>query len=133
MLDGQTKVPCLLVVDPDEQVHNLVRLMAKGQGIRICSAYRGHEALQWVLYENFDAMLFGMFGPQGIRKQDWDCLAGQKVPDIIPTILCSRLSQEEGNELARSLKARRFLRKPFHKKALLTVLRECMGGSFPKG
>ena len=128
MSGTQTTVPCILVVDPDEQVHNLVRLMLKGHGIRVQSAFRGHDALQWVLQEDFDAILFGMFGPQGIRRQAWDALAGQRVQELIPTILCARLPQEEGDELVRSLKARHFLRKPFPKKALLKALEECLGG-----
>jgi DNA-binding response OmpR family regulator len=119
---NETAPPTVLIVDADAEFHELIRIMLATHGVRVLPAYHGHDAMDWLESTKVDLIIFGMFGPAGIRRQVWDVLVQRKIPQMIPVILVANIPEEEGQDLARLLGAKGFLKKPFPKKTFLSLV-----------
>lgn len=119
--------PTVLVVDVDAEFHELIRIMLANRGVRVLPAYHGHDAMDWLESTKVDMIVFGMFGPAGIRRQVWDVLVQRRIPQMIPVILVANIPEEEGQDLSRLLGAKGFLKKPFPKKTFLSLVGPILG------
>jgi two-component system, cell cycle sensor histidine kinase and response regulator CckA len=115
----------VLVVDDNEINRKLLRLMLKGEGHEVAEAGDGVEALERLQPGGFDAVISDILMPRmdGYRF----CLEARKTRELsdLPIIIyTSTYTSDSDEQLALSVGADRFLRKPASAEKIAEVLRD---------
>ena len=108
----------ILILDDEEVVRRVLRVMLEGQGYRVLEASEGAEALRLLAEERPDLILVDLTMPGMSGIQFVEALRKQ-VEMPAPFIILTGTDPEEIEKLSDGLGASSFLQKPFSKEELL--------------
>jgi CheY-like chemotaxis protein len=111
--------PTLLVVDDDQQLHELFDKQLTAEGFRVVHAFRGQQGVELARQHQPDLITLDVVMPD---RDGWSVLTELKRDPAlrhIPVIMCSMLSDRE---LGFALGAADYVSKPFDLKELVGVL-----------
>ncbi|WP_431202984.1 response regulator [Bradyrhizobium betae] len=127
-------MPRILVVDDDPMVGATIEVLLQRQGFDVTLADGGETGLAALEAQTFDVMLVDIFMPH-MRGFESIRIFHERAP-AIPLIAMSGYAfassaspSPDFLRMALELGAARCLRKPFTPDALLTTVRDCLGGS----
>jgi CheY-like chemotaxis protein len=109
----------ILVIDDDESIREMIALILDDQGLQVCTARDGHEALALIAQDAPDLILLDM---KMAHMDGWQfasryrALTGQRAPLVV--ITAARDAAERAAEIA----ADGYLAKPFDLDDLLRVI-----------
>ena len=121
---------CILVVEDELPVREMVRDVLVRQGYRVHEAASGREALDiWSrLHSEIDLVLTDIVMPDGIMGTDLIARLTATRPDL-PVIFTSGYSQESDEVHASLVDGVNFLQKPYRPGALIRLIRERLATS----
>jgi CheY-like chemotaxis protein len=111
--------PRLLVVDDNQAIHQLIERYLAAHTYEVLHAYSGAAAQQQAEQEQPDLILLDVMMPQVDGWQVLRTLKAEPATAAIPVIVCSVLKEPE---LALSLGAHAYLKKPVERLELLAAL-----------
>jgi CheY-like chemotaxis protein len=122
--------PRVLVIDDNAAIHQLFERYLAPNHFEVLHARSGHEALRLAAAERpdvitLDVMMPGVDGWQVLRGLSWDPETAR-----IPVVICSVLAEPE---LAFSLGARAYIKKPVDRSELLAALARLLSKADPEG
>lgn len=119
--------PCVLVVDDDPRLLQIIEMYLRLEGYDVTTAENGEEALvrltqQPVALVILDIMMPGMDGVEACRQ-----IRADPATHAIPVVMCSALSADEDVRRARDAGASHMICKPFNLVGLGAVVRSFLG------
>jgi CheY-like chemotaxis protein len=114
--------PCILVVDDEDYVADLVALMLEQEGYEVAVAYNGHEALSQIAARRFSLIVTDIMMPHG--EELFATIRELDTTRHLPMIMLS--AKQKPRDLAPNVE---FISKPFDIEALLHAIRERVGYS----
>ena len=119
--------PCVLVVDDDPRLLQIIEMYLRLEGYDVTTAENGEDALvrltqQPVSLVILDIMMPGMDGVEACRQ-----IRADPAPNAIPIVMCSALSADEDVRRARDAGASHMICKPFNLVGLGAVVRSFLG------
>lgn len=119
--------PCVLVVDDDPRLLQIIEMYLRLEGYDVTTAENGEDALvrltqQPVALVILDIMMPGMDGVEACRQ-----IRGDPATSAIPIVMCSALSADEDVRRARDAGASHMICKPFNLVGLGAVVRSFLG------
>ena len=119
--------PCVLVVDDDPRLLQIIEMYLRLEGYEVTTAENGEDALvrltqQPVSLVILDIMMPGMDGVEACRR-----IRADPATKAIPIVMCSALSADEDVRRARDAGASHMICKPFNLVGLGAVVRSFLG------
>lgn len=119
--------PCVLVVDDDPRLLQIIEMYLRLEGYDVTTAENGEDALlrltqQPVSLVILDIMMPGMDGVEACRQ-----IRANPATGAIPIVMCSALSADEDVRRARDAGASHMICKPFNLVGLGAVVRSFLG------
>lgn len=119
--------PCVLVVDDDPRLLQIIEMYLRLEGYDVTTAENGEDALlrltqRPVALVILDIMMPGMDGVEVCRRIRTD-----PATSAIPIVMCSALSADEDVRRARDAGASHMICKPFNLVGLGAVVRSFLG------
>ena len=119
--------PCVLVVDDDPRLLQIIEMYLRLEGYDVTTAANGEEALvrltqQSIALVILDIMMPGMDGVEACRQ-----IRADPATSAIPIVMCSALSADEDVRRARDAGASHMICKPFNLVGLGAVVRSFLG------
>ena len=119
--------PCVLVVDDDPRLLQIIEMYLRLEGYDVTTAQNGEEALvrltqQPIALVILDIMMPGMDGVEACRQ-----IRANQATSAIPIVMCSALSADEDVRRARDAGASHMICKPFNLVGLGAVVRSFLG------
>jgi len=115
----EASAPTLLLVDDDQQLHDLFDKQLTAEGFRVVHAFRGQQGVELARQHKPDLITLDVVMPD---RDGWSVLTELKRDPAlrhIPVIMCSMLSDRD---LGFALGAADYVSKPFDLKELVEVL-----------
>lgn len=118
----------ILIVDDEEDIVNLVRLILEDAGYEVHADTSGAEALKRLRNENFDLVLLDIMMP---TVTGWEVLRALRselrTRDIPVALLTARASPQDDNQ-RHPTDFCDYITKPFESGDLITRVRQILGG-----
>lgn len=119
--------PCVLVVDDDPRLLQIIEMYLRLEGYDVTTAENGEEALERLTQHPIalvilDIMMPGMDGVEACRQ-----IRADPATSAIPIVMCSALSADEDVRRARDAGASHMICKPFNLVGLGAVVRSFLG------
>jgi two-component system phosphate regulon response regulator PhoB len=119
--------PCVLVVDDDPRLLQIIEMYLRLEGYDVTTAETGEDALvrltqQPVALVILDIMMPGMDGVEACRQ-----IRADPTTTAIPIVMCSALSADDDVRRARDAGASHMICKPFNLVGLGAVVRSFLG------
>ena len=119
--------PCVLVVDDDPRLLQIIEMYLRLEGYDVTTAENGEDALQRLKQQPvalviLDIMMPGMDGVEACRQ-----IRSDAATSAIPIVMCSALSADEDVRRARDAGASHMICKPFNLVGLGAVVRSFLG------
>ena len=119
--------PCVLVVDDDPRLLQIIGMYLNLEGYEVVTAENGEEALAHIAARPIalvilDIMMPGMDGVEVCRR-----IRGNPATSATPVVMCSALSADDDVRRARDAGASHMICKPFNLVGLGAVVRSFLG------
>lgn len=119
--------PCVLVVDDDPRLLQIIEMYLRLEGYAVITAENGEAALEQVRAQEIalvilDVMMPGMDGIEACRR-----IRADPTTADIPVVMCTALSADEDVRRARDAGASHMVSKPFNLVGLGAVVRSFVG------
>jgi two-component system chemotaxis response regulator CheY len=126
---GGTMTLKMLTVDDSPSVRKMVEFTLKAKGFEVGSAGDGHEALELMAKENFDAIILDINMPRMNGLEFLKKIRGEEAYTSIPVVMLTTEGQEEDKDKAISLGATAYIVKPFKPTQLLGLIEQILPSS----
>ena len=115
-----------MVVDDEEDIVNLLKLILEAEGYEVVTALNGDKALELAEIETPDLVLLDLMMPGKSGLETCKCLKDRSRTRNTPVIIFSALGREVDKKLTAEAGASAHLTKPFNNVGLLTEVKRCL-------
>ena len=119
----------ILVVDDEEDVRNLVKVILEAEGYKIDTASNGEEALDLMSENRFDMIILDVVMPKSDGLELCRKIKGNNTLRDTPIIMFSALGKGIETMLGDDEKADDYLEKPFEMKTLTEKVGRLLGNT----
>jgi len=119
--------PCILVIDDDPNVVQLVKMNLEFEGYEVETAYNGLKGLDMARRVRPDLILLDIMMP---NLDGWDVVNEiRRTPELkgVPVVMLTALNQPEAVATSLTFGADVHLPKPFEPDAMLEIVRRLLG------
>ena len=122
----------ILVVDDEIHIRRIIKLALEDAGYSVHLASDGLEALEAMVWSDFDAIVTDIMMPRMTGK-DFCFAIKERFPDLgIPILVMTSRPEEEHRDWAKEIPCASFLEKPISARVLLQRLHEVLAGEKPE-
>jgi DNA-binding response OmpR family regulator len=123
---GAIAVPCVLLVDDDHRVLELLEVAYTAHGFRVLTASDGHEAMQKALTDRPDLLVLDVRLPRKSGLEVCEMLRRDPEEFMVPIILVSAAGETDARIKGLAAGADDFLAKPFSPRELIARSRRLL-------
>ena len=115
-----------MVVDDEEDIANLLKLILEAEGYEVVTALNGDKALELAEIETPDLVLLDLMMPGKSGLETCKCLRDRRRTRNTPVIIFSALGRDVDKKLTAEAGATAHITKPFNNIGLLTEIKRCL-------
>ena len=115
-----------MVVDDEEDILNLLKLILEAEGYEVVTALNGDKALELSEIETPDLVLLDLMMPGKSGLETCKCLKDRRRTRNTPVIIFSALGRDVDKKLTAEAGATAHITKPFNNIGLLTEIKRCL-------